>query len=203
MNAKTEQDVPHPDETTPAEEASLPEAEVVEQVPVPEEELSPEELVLREREEYLENWRRVQADFQNHRRRQVQVIDAAVKGARRELFAELLLVLDYLDMALMSPVETTEGKNLLMGVQMTRDQMIQFLGTHEVETIDSSGNFDPALHEAIETVEGTDAAPGSIVETVRRGYSIGKDVLRYAHVKVAADPAASLADETADHEPQD
>jgi molecular chaperone GrpE len=197
MNAKTEQDAQEP------EEGSLPQAEVVEEAPKgpsePEEELTPEQLLERERDEYHENWRRVQADFQNHRRRQVQVIDAAMTSARRELFAELLLVLDYLDMALLSPVETTEGKNLLMGVQMTRDQMMQFLGTHEVEAIDSSGTFNPTLHEAIETVAETDATPGTIVETVRRGYTMGSDVLRHAHVKVAADPA----DDNTEGEPRD
>jgi molecular chaperone GrpE len=185
MNSETERGATEP------EEAFLPDADIVEEASSSSAEeleaLSPEELLQRERDEYLENWRRVQADFQNHRRRQVLVIEAAVTGARRELFGELLLVLDYLDMALKSPVETTEGKNLLMGVQMTRDQMMRFLEAHEVERIDSSGTFDPTRHEAIETVAAPNVAPGTIVETVRSGYAIGKDVLRYAHVKVAAD----------------
>ncbi|MFT7668936.1 MAG: molecular chaperone GrpE [Planctomycetota bacterium] len=182
MNAKTEQDLPEPDE------AELPEAEIVEE---PEEKLTPEEVVQRERDEYYENWRRSQADFQNHRRRQIQVIDAAVKSTRRELFAELLTVLDYLDMALLSNVESQEAKNLLMGVQMTRDHMSQLLTQHEIEPIDSSGSFDPNCHEAIEMVEGTEFEPGTIVGTVRRGYMVGKDVLRHAHVKVAAEPASA------------
>lgn len=186
MNAKTDRDAPEP------EEASLPDAEVVDDAtPVDEEqeELSPEERLQRERDEYHENWRRVQADFQNHRRRQVQVIDAAASSARRELFGQLLMVLDYLDMALKTPVETTEGKNLQVGVQMTRDQLMQMLAGHEVEAIDSSGAFDPDWHEAIETLAAEGVEPGQIVETVRTGYAIGKDVLRYAHVRVAADPA--------------
>ena len=141
----------------------------------------------RERDEYYENWRRVQADFQNHRRRQTQVIAAAVSASKRELLGELLLTLDYLDMALKSPVETQEGKNLLMGVKMTRDQMMQFLAQREVEPIDSQGNFDPTQHEAIENVTGTGLEAGAIVETIRTGYTLGKDILRHAHVKVAAD----------------
>lgn len=182
MSAQTEQDVPEPNE------ADLPEAEIVEEPNLEEElaKLSPEERLQRERDEFYENWRRSQADFQNLRRRQSQVIATAVQGAKRELFAELLMVLDYLDMALLSPVETTEGKNLHMGVQMTRNQMMQLLSQNEIEVIDSSGAFDPSRHEAIETVSDTDAEPGTIVATVRSGYSIGKDVLRHAHVKVAA-----------------
>ena len=184
MNAKTEHDVPEPDE------AQLPEAEIVEE-PAEEELLSPEERLQRERDEYYENWRRSQADFQNHRRRQSQTIEAAVKGATRELFGELLIVLDYLDMALMSPVESTEGKNLHMGVQMTRNQMMQFLTQHDVETIESVGMFDPSRHEAVETVTDSGLAPGTIVATVRNGYAIGDEILRYAHVKVAAEPNAN------------
>jgi molecular chaperone GrpE len=192
MSAKTEQENPEPDE------AEIPEANVVEEPSLEEQlaKLSPEERLQRERDEYYENWRRSQADFQNLRRRQSQMIATAANGARTELFAELLIVLDYLDMALLSPVETTEGKNLHMGVEMTRNQMLQFLTQHEVEPIDSSGSFDPTCHEAIETVEGTDAPPGTIVETVRTGYMVGQDVLRHAHVKVAAE-----VDDAADQDP--
>jgi molecular chaperone GrpE len=168
----------------------LPEAEIVEE---PEEQLTPEELVQRERDEYYENWRRSQADFKNLRRRQSEVIAASTMATKRELLGELLLILDYLDMALLTPVETHEGKNLAMGVKMTRDQMMQFLSQREVEPIDTGGSFNPELHEAVETIETTDAGPGTILETTRAGYTLGKDVLRYANVKVAAAPGSGAA----------
>ena len=191
MNSKTEPEAPEPNE------AQLPDAEVVDETEGEDVlDLSPEELVQRERDEFYENWRRTQADFQNHRRRQAQVIEASVKAARRELFGELLLVLDYLDMALLSPVETPEGKNLLMGVQMTRNQMMQFLQKYEVELIESEGLFDPARHEAIERILDSEHPAGTIVQTVRRGYMAGADVLRHAHVKVAFDAEPSAADDT-------
>jgi len=201
MSPQTERERPEPDEApttaqdSPAQdpagreldEEELPEAEVVEAAPAADANLTPEERLERERDEYYESWRRSQADFQNLRRRQGHVIATAVDGARRELFAELLIVLDYLDMALATPVETTEGQTLKTGIELTRNQMMQFLVQHEVERIDSSGAFDPELHEAVETVAGSGQEPGTIVETVRAGYTIAKDVLRYAHVKVAAD----------------
>ena len=165
-------------------EDDLPEAEIVE-----EPELSPEERIQKERDEYHENWRRSQADFQNLRRRQAEVLASSITATKRELLGELLLVLDYLDMALLTPVETQEGKNLYMGVKMTRDQMMQLLSQREVEPIDTSGSFDPSRHEAVETVATTDVEPGTILETTRAGYTLGKDVLRYANVKVAADPS--------------
>jgi len=178
--SKTE---PEAEPTAEATEADLPEAEIVE-----EPELSPEEALARERDEYLDNWRRTQADIQNLRRRQAEVIESAVRGARRELFSELLLVLDYLDMALMTPVETQEGKTLHAGVQMTRDQMLQFLSQHEIEAVPSTGAFDPELHEAVERIPTEEHAEGTIVSTLRAGYRAGKDILRYAQVRVAAAP---------------
>jgi molecular chaperone GrpE len=187
MSAQSEQETPDGPEASTQNEHDLPEAEIVEE---PAEELTPEEALRRERDEYYENWRRAQADFQNLRRRQSEVINASVLASKRELLSELLLVLDYLDMALLTPVETQEGKNLAMGVRMTRDQMMQFLSQREVEPIETSGAFDPSLHEAVETVERDDVEPGTILETSRAGYTLGKDVLRYANVKVSAAPSA-------------
>ena len=185
MSAQSEQETPDGPEASAQNEHDLPEAEIVEE---PAEELTPEEALRSERDEYYENWRRAQADFQNLRRRQYEVINASVLASKRELLSELLLVLDYLDMALLTPVETQEGKNLAMGVRMTRDQMMQFLSQREVEPIETSGAFDPSLHEAVETVERDDVEPGTILETSRAGYTLGKDVLRYANVKVSAAP---------------
>ncbi|MCB9915358.1 MAG: nucleotide exchange factor GrpE [Planctomycetes bacterium] len=190
MTANTDHDMPDELERdlSAENEDDLPEAEVVEEA------LSPEERVQRERDEYYENWRRSQADFQNLRRRQAEVIAGSVLASKRELLGELLLVLDYLDMALLTPVETQEGQNLKYGVQLTRDQMMQFLTQREVEPIDTSGVFDPSRHEAVETVETDEVPPGTILATTRSGYTLGKDVLRYANVKVAAAPGSTAQD---------
>ncbi len=183
-------------------EEDLPEADIVSE---PEQQLTPEELIAREREEYYENWRRSQADFQNLRRRQSEVINSSIMATKRELLGELLLVLDYLDMALLTPVETQEGKNLAMGVKMTRDQLMQFLAQREVEPVDTSGQFDPTQHEAVETVETVEAEPGTILETTRPGFTLGKEILRYANVKVAAAPTKEAAKQSAQEseDPQD
>lgn len=150
--------------------------------------LTREEELERERDELLDRWRRAHADYQNLRRRQRADIDAAVSTARMALLGELLLVLDYLDMALGSPVTTDEGRNLLYGVQMTRDQLAGLLEREGAAPVDSSGDFDPQVHQAVAIVETDEVPPGRIVETVRRGWTIGEHVLRHAHVKVAEAP---------------
>ena len=108
--------------------------------------------------------------------------------SRMALLGELLLVLDYLDMALGSPVTTDEGRNLLFGVQMTRDQLAGLLEREGAAPVDSSGDFDPQVHQAVAIVETDEVPPGRIVETVRHGWTIGEHVLRHAHVKVAEAP---------------
>ena len=160
----------------------------------------------REKQEAEDNWKRALADYKNLRKRTLVDIDNAVRGAKQGMLSELLLVLDYLEMALSTECETQEGKNLLFGGQMTRDQMMQFLEAQNVRPIDSTGSFDPTLHQAIESVAAGAVAPGPIVETVRRGFHCGEHVLRHSQVKVAGDPAAEAAEaeiEPADSEPAD
>lgn len=134
---------------------------------------------------------RATADYQNLRRRMQSDIDAAVARAKKPLHQDLLLVLDYLDMALATPCTTQEGKNLLAGVQMTRAQLAGLLDREGIQPVSERGAFDAALHEAVERVETTDAAPGTILGTLRRGYTLGGQILRPAQVRVAAAPSAS------------
>ncbi len=150
----------------------------------------------RERDEAQEHWKRALADYKNLRKRTLVDIDSAVRASKQGMLSELLLVLDYLEMALQTQCETQEGKNLLFGVEMTRAQMMTFLEAQGVTPLDSEGMFDPERHQGVETVETDEVEPGTIVETVRKGYKCGEHVLRYAQVKVATLP--SSADESAD-----
>ena len=148
------------------------------------------EAVLAQRDEYLARWQRAQADFQNLRRRSSEDVESAVRRTMMPLLEGLLIVMDHLDMALSAPIESEEAKNLALGVRMTRDQFLASLKREGVDAIDEASEFDPALHEAVATVDSPEAEPGSIIETVRRGYRWRGQVLRHAHVKVARDPSA-------------
>jgi len=168
-----------------ASEEELPEAEVVDPLTAAEQ----------ERDEYLVNWQRARADFQNLKRRTLEDIEAAVARERSSLLQETLTILDYLDMALASPCETQDAQNLQVGVRMTRDQLWAMLEGQMVKPIDAEGAFDPSRHQAVSTVETEDAEPGSVVEIVRRGYTIGERVLRFAQVKVAAASDSNIEQE--------
>ncbi|MBI5364811.1 MAG: nucleotide exchange factor GrpE [Planctomycetes bacterium] len=151
-----------------------------------------------ERYEAVALFQRATADYQNLRRRLSSDIDAAVARAKKPLHQELLLVLDYLDMALATPCTTPEGKNLLAGVTMTRTQLAGLLEREGIQAVPEKKTFDPALHQAVERVETKDVPAGTILATLRRGYTVGGQILRAAQVKVAVEPNADVQDAGAD-----
>ena len=138
----------------------------------------------RERDEAVGNWQRALADYKNLNRRSLETINSAVRNARTELLAELLLVIDYLDMALLAECTTEEARNLHFGVSLTRDQMLGVLERFEVTPISDLDSFDPALHQAVAKIEDPEREEGTIVEVKRKGYMIGDTVLRHADVHV-------------------
>ena len=129
---------------------------------------------------------RAHADYQNLKRRAQADLEAGLRRQMTPLLDDLLLVLDFLDMALASPATHDETKNLAMGVEMTRNKFVQALEASDVVAIDTTGKFDPALHDAAEAVEDPDQEPGTILATLRRGYKWQEHVLRPAQVKVVA-----------------
>jgi molecular chaperone GrpE len=135
---------------------------------------------------------RMQADYQNLRRRIALDTDAAVARSKQSLLSELLLVLDYLEMALVAPCTSAEGKNLHAGVELTRAQLWKVLEREGVALVPETGRFDAAVHQAVERVETAGEPEGTILATLRRGYTLGGQILRPAHVRVAA-PASSGA----------
>ena len=139
---------------------------------------------------------RMQADYQNLRRRISADTDAAVARSKQALLSELLLVLDYLEMALAAPCASSEGKNLHAGVEMTRQQLWTVLAREGVKLVPESGRFDAAVHQAVERVETWDEPEGTILATLRRGYTLGNQILRAAHVRVAAAASPDAAAET-------
>ena len=138
-------------------------------------------------------WLRAQADYQNLRRRTQQDLDASLFRVLQPLLDELLLVADYLDMALSAPATGAETKALAAGVEMTRSKLAQALELVEVRPIRTSGSFDPSLHEAGESRASANKAPGTILATTRPGYTWQGRILRPARVIVAAAPEGAGA----------
>jgi molecular chaperone GrpE len=141
--------------------------------------------VTRERDEYLQLLQRVQADFENFRKRTVREQERLVSHAHERLVRELLPVLDDLERAL-EAAERHEEAQLVEGVQLVQKALRQALAKEGLAEIPTDGAFDPHVHEALLTQPGGDAEPGSVLEVVQRGYRIGDKVVRPARVIVAA-----------------
>ncbi len=136
-------------------------------------------------QELEERWLRAQADYQNLRRRGQMELEGALLRTMQPLLDELLLVVDYLDLALSSGATSEEARKLAEGVQLTRTKLARSLKLADVEAVPTSGVFDPALHEAAGSVPTDEQPPGTILSTVRPGYTWQGRILRPARVVVA------------------
>ncbi len=179
------------EETQNTESSEAVEPEIVKD---PKADMDPLQLAQFERDEYLASWQRAKADYQNLRRRVLSDIESAVRDQTARIQDEMLTVLDYLDMALKSPCDSQDAKNLQMGVQMTRTMLWQSLEKDGVKAIETTGSFDPSRHQAMATIETEESEPGTILEVLRIGFKKGDKVLRHAQVKVAA----ALSEETSE-----
>ena len=142
------------------------------------------EAVERERDEYLDDLKRVAADFDNYRKRAARDQDALVARATESLVKELLPVLDDLGRALVAAEEHEEAK-LEEGVRLVHDALFQALRKQGLEEIPTNGRFDPHVHEALAAQPGDGAESGAVLQVLQKGYRLGDHVLRPARVIVA------------------
>jgi molecular chaperone GrpE len=150
----------------------------------------PDELaaVTAARDEYLDLLQRVQADFENYRKRAARDQERLVAHAHERLVRELLPVLDDLERAL-EAAERHEEATLVEGVTLVQKALRQALAREGLAEIPTEGAFDPHVHEALLTQPSADAEPGSVLEVVQRGYRLGDKVVRPARVIVASEPS--------------
>jgi len=148
--------------------------------------LTPEALADAEaqRDEYLALLQRVQADFENYRKRAVRDQERLIAHAHERLVRELLPVLDDLGRAL-EAAERHEEAALVDGVKLVEKSLRRALEKEGLAEIATDGPFDPHVHEALLARPGDGAEAGSVLEVVQRGYRLGDKVVRPARVIVA------------------
>ena len=148
--------------------------------------------------EYLALAQRVQADFENFRRRNESVRADAYADGRKDTAAMMLPVLDNLERALEAAAGSPD-EALRNGVEMVLKQMTDAYGKLEVKPINRLGEkFDPNLENAILQGSEDEGEPGTVCQVLQKGYMIGDKVLRHAMVKNAkafSDKSCNLQDE--------
>ena len=136
-----------------------------------------------ERDEHLNDLKRVAAEFENYRKRVLRDQESLVARAHERLVKELLPVLDDLERALAAAEEHEEAK-LEEGVRLVHRELAAALAREGLAEIETNGVFDPHVHEALLS-QPSDAEEGSVIEVVQKGYKLGDKVLRPARVVVA------------------
>ena len=137
--------------------------------------------------EHWDKLLRLQADFENTRKRLERDKQDFVKFANEGLISELLNVLDDLERT----VELAQSKHqdlsaFLKGVEMILAHLYETLKDYGVKPIESEGKiFDPHYHEALMQVEDKDKPEHTIIEELQKGYLLNDKVIRTAKVKVS------------------
>ena len=137
-----------------------------------------------ERDEYLGLLQRVQADFENYRKRAARDQERLVAHAHERLVRELLPVLDDLERTL-EAAERHEEAALVDGVKLVERSLRTTLEKEGLVEIETDSVFDPHVHEAVLTQAREGAEPGAVLEVLQRGYRLGDRVVRPARVIVA------------------
>ncbi len=137
-----------------------------------------------ERDEHLNDLKRVAAEFENYRKRAARDQESLVARAHERLVKELLPVLDDLERAL-AAAEEHEEATLEEGVRLVHRELADALAREGLAEIETNGVFDPHVHEALLS-QPSNQDVGSVLEVVQKGYRLGDRVLRPARVVVAA-----------------
>jgi molecular chaperone GrpE len=139
------------------------------------------EELTQERDDLRQLAQRVQADFENYRKRVLREQTAVVERATQSLVESLLSVLDSFELAL-ATLEVADEK-VRKGVELVYAELLGVLERAGLERIETDGKpFDPNVHEAV-LQEGGDGEP-VVSETMRTGYRMKGRVIRPAMVKV-------------------
>ncbi len=156
-------------------------------VPVETSNLSEElEKVKAERDALVDRVARLQAEFENARKREVRERNEFREFAVAGAVEQFLPVLDNFQLALKS---TGSADQLRTGVELIVKQMEEALRSLNVQPVEAVGTtFDPRVHEALEMVERPDLPDHQVFEEVRRGYKIKERLLRPALVRVVNNP---------------
>jgi molecular chaperone GrpE len=139
-----------------------------------------------ERDERVNDLKRVAADFENYRKRVARDQEGLVARAHERLIKELLPVLDDLERAL-AAAEEHEEATLEEGVRLVHRSLAEALKREGLAEIETNGRFDPHVHEALLS-QPSEAEEGSVLEVLQKGYRLGDRVIRPARVVVAAPP---------------
>ncbi len=142
-------------------------------------------LLEKEKEEYLNGWKRAKADLINYKRDETLRTDAALRNGKKSIILKIISVMDSFDRAF-EEISKDEKDAYFEGFLKIKEQMEGLLtkeGVEKIETVDKE--FDPFFHEVVESVKKEGISSGIIIEETQKGYIMDGEVIRPSKVKVA------------------
>jgi molecular chaperone GrpE len=134
--------------------------------------------------EYLDHLRRLQADFDNYRKRTIKEQTRAIDAAAEPLVQRLLEVLDDFELALMAAEQQPDFDRFLHGVELVYAKLKESLRAAGLERIEAEGKpFDPEQHEALMQTGSGEGDP-VVDDVLRQGYTLKGRVIRPSGVRV-------------------
>lgn len=141
----------------------------------------------RELEELKDRHLRKLAEFENVRKRSERERGESRRAALADTAREFLPVLDSFERALAHASSDDLASDFGQGVLLIERQLADLWQRQGLKEVDTSGTFDPNRHEAV-SAEPSTAPPNSVLEVLRKGYTLGDKLIRPALVKVAVRP---------------
>ncbi len=144
-------------------------------------------------QESAERLQRLQADFENYKKRVARERDEQLRRAENEILLAILPVYDSFDRAFSAYERDGDEQAFVEGMERVFAQFRDALAAQDVHPIDAEGQpFDPSRHEALMSAESDEHPPNTVMEAFERGYVRGHEVLRPSRVKVSR-PSTSTA----------
>jgi molecular chaperone GrpE len=174
-------------ELPPAESGDEPATQGTAGPAAPAQQQSELEQLRAERAAYLDRAARIQAEFENFRKRNAKAQQEYRDYALADAIKALLPILDSLDNALKTNAASLEDFHA--GIELIDKQFHDALAKLGVEPISTEGApFDPNLHQAIQMVDTNEAEDNHVLDELQRGYKLKDRLLRPAMVRVARNP---------------
>ncbi|GAA0482827.1 nucleotide exchange factor GrpE [Salinibacillus aidingensis] len=143
------------------------------------------EAVKKEKDEMQNKLLRVQADFDNFKRRAKKDRENDLKYKSQEVVTELLPILDNFERALQVDVDGESMENFVDGMNMIYRQLVSTMEKAGVEEIEAEGKtFDPNIHQAVMQDSNEEKESNTVTEVLQKGYMLKDRVIRPAMVKV-------------------
>ena len=152
---------------------------------VAEEQTEMEEAPKAEEVDWKDRYIRLQAEFDNFRKRTLREKMALIESGGSDVWKAVLPVLDDMERAIAASEKSEDINALREGEKLVYNKFVNIMrqkGVVEIEAVDTE--FNPDLHEAVARFAAGEEKSGKVIDVVQRGYKQGEQVLRYAKVVV-------------------